>query len=339
MRSTAEIPNSLGAMAGTALVIGAQGVLGAFISRGLAAEGWNVRRGGRRPESVPDFTLVDLDRPGTVERAIDEADLLVNCVPDDRLVAERIALGVGATLLNIGSLRLAARREMEEQRGDGPGLVVVHGGLTPGVTTLVFKELLARFPEADGLEYAWASSAAQSSGRAGAALVANQLGTRRRREVKTVDFPDPIGRRRCIEWGRGEEGWFGAYPARYDCRAWFFLGPSPVMAAMRALNRIGGLGLLKPRLLAIGHSRIPRSPSAEPKRDLMAVTRRGRQLGAYAMNGEGDYATTVAATLALIEALMGDGRGPSGVHGVDDLFELKDLLPGLERRGVSFVEL
>lgn len=324
-------------MAGRALVIGAQGVLGAFVAPGLAAEGWNVTRGGRRLESGPDFALVDLDRRDTVESAIRNPDLVVNCVPDDRLVAERIALETGATLLSIGSLRLTARRELEKR--EGGGLVVVHGGLTPGVTTLVFKELLARFPVADELEYAWASSATQSSGRAGAALGAQQLGTRRRRQVKMIDFPAPIGRRRCIEWGHGEEGWFGAYPARYDCRAWFFLGPEPLMAVIRALNRIGGLSLLSPRLLAIGHSRIPRSQSREPKRDVMAVNGDGQRLAAYAMDGEGDYAMTVKATLALIEVLIQRSPRPSGVHGVDDLFDLNDLLPALGRRGVSFVKL
>jgi hypothetical protein len=207
------------------------------------------------------------------------------------------------------------------------------------VTTLVFKQLLARFPEADELEYAWASSVAQSSGKAGGALVAGQLGSRRRRAIRRVDFPEPVGTRRCIEWGHGEEGWFGDYPLRYDCRAWFFLGPAPIMAGIRALNRFGALGLLSPRLLAVGRSRIPESPSTEPKRDVIAVNRRGKRLGAYAMNGEGDYAMTVGATLAVVEALMNRASELSGVHGVDELLKLDDLMPGLERRGVRFVEL
>lgn len=108
-------------MAARALVIGAQGVLGAFVSRGLAAEGWDVRRGGRRREEAADFALVDLDRSETVRSAIRDVDLVINCVPDVRLVAERIALEEGGTLLNVGSLPLAPRRELETMEG-GSGL-------------------------------------------------------------------------------------------------------------------------------------------------------------------------------------------------------------------------
>lgn len=157
--------------------------------------------------------------------------------------------------------------------------------------------------------------------------------------MKRVDFPEPVGARPCIEWGRGEEGWFGGYPERYDCRAWFFLGPAPVMAGIRALNQIGALGLLSARLLAVGRARIPNEPSREPKRDVIAVSQSGKPLAAYAMNGVGDYAMTVGATLAFADALVPRSPELSGVHGAENLFEFEDLRPGLERRGVSFVEL
>jgi NAD(P)-dependent dehydrogenase (short-subunit alcohol dehydrogenase family) len=322
-----------------ALVIGGQGVLGAFLARGLAAEGWAVKRGGRRSEESRDFVFVDLDRPETVEEAISHVDLTVNCVPDSRLVAERIVLHYGGTLVSIGSLPLAPRLEFEQEGEEGPGLVVLHGGLTPGITTLVFNELLARHPDADELEYAWASSVTQSSGKAGSALVARQLADGKRRAVKRVDFPDPIGAQQCIEWGLGEEGWFGGLAERHSCRAWFFLGPKPVMAGIRLLNRVGALGLLNPRLLAVGRSRVPKSASREPKRDVIAVSHQGRRLGAYAMNGEGDYAMTVGATLAYIEVLLDRRSDLSGVHGAETVLELGQVLPGLDRRGVGFVEL
>ncbi len=261
--------------------------------------------------------------------------MVINCVPDTGLVAERSVLAQGGTIMNVASLPLASRLELEGQQGRG--LVVLHSGLTPGITTLLFKALLARFPEADELEYAWASSAAQSSGKAGVALVAERLGDRRRRKVKSIDFPAPVGSRRCIEWGSGEEGWFGGYPESYACRAWFFLGPAPVMHGIRVLNSLGAVGLLPRRLLALGRSRIPESPSTEPKRDVVAVNRAGNRLGAYAMQGQGDYAMTVGATLALLEALMPRRSELSGAYGAENLFEFEEVRPGLDRRGVRFV--
>jgi hypothetical protein len=309
-----------------------------LIARGLAAEGWEAKRGGRRREEARDFVGLDLDIPESVEQAIDDVDLVINCVPDTRFVAERAVLRGGGTIMNIGSLPLAPRLELEADSDPGPGLVVLHGGLTPGVTTLAFKDLLANHPEADELEYSWASSVTQSSGKAGGALVARQLGDRRRRAVRQIDFPDPIGPQLCIEWGSGEEGWFGGLAERYRCQAWFFLGPKPVMVGIRLLNRLRALGLLSERLLGIGRSRGPIDASREPKRDLMTVSRQGRHLGAYAMNGQGDYAITVAATLALIEVLIERRSGLSGVHGAESLFELGDVRIGLERRGIDLIE-
>lgn len=323
----------------SALVIGGQGVLGTFVARGLAEEGWEVQRGGRREEDRPDFRLVDLDRPETVTAATSEVDLVINCVPETRLTAERTVLRDGGLILNIASLPLAARIEFEGERG--PGLVILHGGLTPGVTTLVFKALLSEHPQANALEYAWASTAMQSSGAAGAALIAQQLGRPGRRSVKSVDFPDPIGRRTCIEWGRGEEGWFGGLAEQYRCRSWLYLGPPPAMAGIRTLNRLGAVRLLSPRLLSIGRSRVPESASQEPKRDIVAVFRDGDRLGGYAMNGQGDYDMTVGATLALVEALMERRAdlGLSGVYGAETLFDFAELRPRLKPRGVDFVEL
>lgn len=60
------------------------------------------------------------------------------------------------------------------------------------------------------------------------------------------------------------------------------------------------------------------------------------------MNGSGDYAMTVGATLAYIEVLMerhGAEPGLNGIHGAETLFDLAALEPGLERQGVHFREV
>jgi hypothetical protein len=73
------------------LVLGGQGVLGPVIADAFAAAGWTTLRGGRRPVPGADFRHVDLDEPETVEKALAEVDLIVSTVPDERLVAERLA--------------------------------------------------------------------------------------------------------------------------------------------------------------------------------------------------------------------------------------------------------
>jgi NAD(P)-dependent dehydrogenase (short-subunit alcohol dehydrogenase family) len=323
---------------GTVLVIGAQGVLGGFAARAFADEGWYVRRGGRRPEEAIDFRLVDLDREETLREACAGADLVVNAVAHPGLAAERVVLKEGGTLLSIGGLPLAATDELCGRPGTPAGLVVLNAGLVPGATTLAFKALLALHPDADELEYAWASVATQSAGRAGNEFALSQLTGRGRLQVKTLAFPGPVGRRRCIEFGRGEEGWFGCFAHDHRCRTWMYMGPAPVMAAILALNRLGALGLA--RRLPSGSGSPSRRPTTEPKRDVMTVLREGRRLGAYTMEAAGDYAATVAATLGFagaVLALRAAKPGLLGAHSAETLFDLAELTPGFERRGLRLI--
>ena len=53
-----------------ALVIGAQGVLGAVTVRAFEAAGWVVRSGARRPK--PGQVEVDLDRRDSIAAAVDK---------------------------------------------------------------------------------------------------------------------------------------------------------------------------------------------------------------------------------------------------------------------------
>jgi hypothetical protein len=322
------------------LVIGAQGQLGRFMAEGLAAEGWNVLRGGRRPEAGEDFRLVDLDRPETLETACSGTDLVITTVVDDRLAAERWVLREGGRLLHIGSLPLAPRRALEAEAPGARGVVVLHTGLNPGVTTLMLKDMLARNPGVDRLEIAIAATVRQSGGPGGVAFLFDQLARERRRGVATVPFPSPIGTQPCFDFGRGEEGWFGGFADLVDCRARMYLGPRLVMAGLRVLNSIGGLRLLA-RAARRGRRRSSAPATREPKREWTAVYANGRRMAARTLEGEGDYAMTVAATLAFADALLdadGGRRALTGVHGGETIFDLHDILPGLEARGVEVVE-
>ena len=91
-------------VAGTnrALVIGAQGVLGAVTVRAFRAAGWMVRSGARRPK--PGQVEVDLDRRDSIAAAVDEDELVVNTVPHPDLLAERHVLEQGGALINVSDL-------------------------------------------------------------------------------------------------------------------------------------------------------------------------------------------------------------------------------------------
>jgi hypothetical protein len=212
--------------------------------------------------------------------------------------------------------------------------------MVPGVTTLALEDMLARHPDADSVELGFTAAATQSGGRGGVGFLFGQLARERRRMVRKIPFPAPIGAQRCLAFGRGEEGWFSGLPERIDCASWIYVAPPAAMAGLHVLNAGRVLRLLSPRLVGAGRRRLPRAPSGEPKREWVAVLRDGRRLEACSIDGRGDYAMTVASTLAFAEALLerrAAQPGLCGVHGPEGLFRLADLMPGFERRGIRVV--
>ena len=172
--------------------------------------GFDVVRAGRRPEESADFRLVDLADEPSVSAACSDADLVVTTVRHPRHVAERVVLRDGGLLLSVASLTASDRAELKGDGATGPGLVVVHAGLLPGVGSLVFKHLLAEHPDADGLEVSACFSMVQSSGAAGTVDFAYPaLTSARRHPTRVVEFPKSIGRRRCMHVGGSEIGSFG----------------------------------------------------------------------------------------------------------------------------------
>ncbi len=78
------------------LVLGGHGVFGTMIAEAAEAAGWTASRSSRRPSAG--FCHVDLAEPQTLEKVIDEADVIVSTVPDEQLVAERMVLDRGDLL-------------------------------------------------------------------------------------------------------------------------------------------------------------------------------------------------------------------------------------------------
>ena len=321
------------------LVLGAQGVLGTFIARGLREAGFEVVRAGRRPDEDPDFRLVDLRDADAVANGCRDADLVLQTVPDPAFVAERVVLERGGALLGIASLPLAQSSALIADADGGRGAVVIDAGLNPGVTTLVLAEMLARHPNADAIEFGYTNrlSPRTSGGRAGFSFFFGQLAAERRRPTAEIPFPQPFGRRRCLELSHGEEGWLGTFALDRKTREYLYFAPAAGNALLLTLNRLGLLGLLDTPLLRAGRRRVPKKLSREPKCDWLALMRDGERLEAWTVEGRGDYAMTVASALAFVEAMLARPPDP-GVRRAQDVFSLTDIRERCQARGIRFVE-
>jgi hypothetical protein len=324
----------------TALVIGAQGVLGHFVARALQAAGWRVWRGGRRFETAADFRLVDLDDPSTITAAAAGAELVITTVAHPSLAAERAVLRSGGLLLGVGALSAAGRQRLEAEADGARGLVVVHGGFVPGVTTLLVAELLAEHPEADTVETSLAFSAASSSGLAGKEFAYRLLTGARRHPTAWLPLPPPLGRRQVLDVGMAGEGWLSRLAAGRRTSLYVSLAEPGLHRGLLLANRLGLLRTIPRRAFVGRRQPRPEELSREPVCGWVAVLGAGRRLATLVAEGEGDYRTTVAATCVLAEALVaryGADGGRRGVCGPEELFTLRDLVPALEVAGVSIV--
>ena len=325
------------------LVIGAQGALGRLCVNALRDCGLEVVRAGRRPEAAEDFRLLDLDDADATAEACAEAELVVSAVRHPAHSAERAVMRDGGALLSVASLRASDREELKSEARGAHGLVVLHAGLAPGVYSLALKDMLAARPDADGVEIAGAYSAFQASGPGGAIdFFHSALRGRGRRLTRVIEFPEPIGRRRCLDMGGAEIGFFGEVAAGRDARVYLCFVERAVQAQVLAANALGLLSRVPRSLFTVGRRWTQRRMTTEPKRDLLAVTRNGHRLTAWCVEGEGDYLMTATATAAFTEALLARrARDPAlrGVLGADEIFDLQELRPAFEERGVRIVSL
>jgi len=320
-------------------VIGAGGVLGGFLARSLREQGHSVLRVVRRPDGDTQTRSIDLrDREQLLELA-SACDIVVSTVREPDLTPERTVLAGGGTLMSLASLTLKDRRELVAYAEDNKqGAVVVHAGMNPGVSSVILKELLRREPQADAAEIVLTLSAKGSGGRHGMVTAGiPMMKSRRRHATGIVELPAPFGRRRCIAVGNGSEGFFGEVGSGIERRLYWCFYEDATQRMLLALNRLGAMRVLPDRLLVAGHRKVPQALSQEPKRDLVAVTLGGRTLRAVSLKGDGDYAMTVTASVAMVELLLDAGRTGAlarGCWGAEEVFGYEPLLAALNARGI-----
>lgn len=323
------------------LVLGGQGVLGSVLARAFADAGWNAVRAGRRPQSDSGIRLADLDRPETVRDALDGVDVVVNPIPDTGLTAERVVLEHGPALINVSAAPAAPgwALQQEARGGAGRGLVLIHAGLIPGVTSLVAAELLRAHPDADEVEIAFGISARATSGKAGSGLIHAELTVTPTRPTFRAALGPPLGTRTCFEIAEDDRGWLaeGVRTGR-PARVGIYFRERPLQGLFGALNRLRLLRAVPRATFVAGRSRVPREASREPVVEWVAVRCRGERVAARVIEGEGDYRTTAEVTVVFADALLelrAAQPDRSGVFAPEELFELEALRPALERRGVA----
>ena len=320
-------------MARKVLVLGGQGVIGSFIARAFREAGWEATRAGRRSEEAGDFRRVDLERPETVDGAVAEADLVVSAVHHAALHAERAVLRDGGTLIHLDELHDDERERLRSDVPEPRGLVADRSGLG-GVTGLSIAEMLREHPEADAVEFGILLSMAEKAGPAGALLARRFMGGAGRRPEATIELPAPFGRRRCLEAvPKTAHEIVGALAGGREVRLYGCFTPRAASGAFRAMNAVGLLARLPESSYTLGRGRVPKKLSSQRTAHWGRVFKGDDVLASRFVLANGDYRSTVAATLVYAGALQRDS-GRTGVLGIDELLELRALEPALAERDI-----
>jgi NAD(P)-dependent dehydrogenase (short-subunit alcohol dehydrogenase family) len=318
------------------IVLGGHGVLGAMIADAAEAAGWTVIRTSRQPALGPGFRHVNLAEPDTLEKVIDEADVIVSTVPDEGLVAERMVLDRGGLLINVSAMANSAVQLLRGEPGPPRGTVLMNAGIAPGLTNLIAADLLARHPEADEVEMVFTVSAKGSVGPAGGDIGHSWLAGTRRHRTTVIRLPEPFGRRRCLGAGEQNNGWLGAVASGRTVSTYLCMTERRMQRGLLAVNAAGLIGRL-PRS-AFATSPVAEATS-EPVRHWVAVRRRGSLLAASTLRCQGDYRNAAVSTVLTAGHLTRRAEpAPAGVLIPEEVLTIGELLPALAEAGITVVE-
>jgi hypothetical protein len=296
-----------------------------------------VTRAGRRPENAPDFRLIDLDDPAVLRQACAQVDLVVNTVHHPKVAPERTVLRHGGALINLTDFTPSDHALLASEALEGRGLVVAHTGFS-GIAYLAIAELLREHPEADAAEYSLMFWASGSSGRAGALFAHSLLCGSSHHESKVIPFPEPVGERRCLEVGAGEDAVLRSKLGGVPLRHYLCMQPPALQRMLLGLNGARLIGLMPKASFTAGTRKVPSDLSDEPICEWIAVSRGGKPLAAQTLAGKGYYRITAVATVVFADAILGADASPRrqlGLRSIDELIRLADIRPAIEERGIT----
>jgi hypothetical protein len=333
-------------MSSSVLVLGASGALGRITAEQFEKAGWDVYHGARRRLESERYRHIDFDRPRTVAEASEGVDVVVNTVDDHWMRAEDVVLAHGGTLFNIAAGPFGDGLALRRRCPSMPqGTVVLHGGLVPGITSLLFVDLLRSNPEADLLEMVWTFTGQGYSGPGGRRWAHSYITGRSHSPVFRVPLPLPYGERKCMEVAEDEQGWLNGVPGvRVRTGVCFYERDTDF--GFRAINFLRLRKLLPSRVIVQTPRRLTRGvPPGKGEAPIgacmywVAARRDGEILTARTIEGKDDYLVTALGAVAFSEALL--RRRPPiapGVSSVEGLLELENVLPRLQELGVEVNE-
>jgi hypothetical protein len=131
-----------------------------------------------------------------------------------------------------------------------------------------------------------------------------------------------------------EVGFFGEVASGRSGRVYVGFFERWAQAEFLTINALGLWKRLPLGLFTAGSGWKARRTTAEPRRDILALTRGDQRLAACAVEFAGDYQTTATATVIFAEAVLARrAAGPalSGVVGADELLDLSEIRDAVDR--------
>lgn len=316
---------------GRVCVIGAQGTLGNTVVKQFAAAGWTVHPAGRRPDRRENFRRLDLDRPETVNSALQDVDLVVSTVPHPKLTAERLVLERGGVLVNCSHTHARAVAALASEAKETKGTVLLNAGLVPGIANLVATELLAKTPQADCLEVAFTILNEGTAGRAGGEFAHEGLTSQSHHSVVKLPMTEPFGQLACMEIAEQEDFGFGGVAGSRQIEIYLGFADRPLRVALRAINALHLMRVLPRAAFTVKREEQDKA-SKEPTVVWIGARLGAERLGASIIECEGDYRTTAALARTFGEKLVINSR--PGCFTPEDLFSLGDIAAPLQEIGL-----
>ena len=320
------------------LVLGAQGLLGHHTAIALREAGYDVVRGGRRPETATDFRLIDFDSAASMRRALVGVAIVVSSIEDPDTRFEREVLDNGGLFLSQATIPAPARRSLSVRATrDAGGSVILNAGLS-GVGGLVARDLLERHPDADLLELGYIISTGGSGGLAGVSYVHRLLTGQASLNAVTRRFPAPFGLLACFDLSGNDEIWLSPQMlAGRVVRPCLSVAEPWLRNFLLFSNRWGFLARLPKAMFTAGVrlKRMTKTLTREPMRVRVAAYRGAELLEASGIDADGDYHSTVQSTVVFVSELLKRAPGalPRGVCNVEDVLRLGDVSNELAKDG------